>query len=217
MGKSVMFRMRKHGKRHWTEKFRYFFFKNGTTKDILTKALLFLSMRNRIPFQICIEQWKMGLSHDDRFLYKGTSHFPSITELYIFQGEPNLDWQKDLHVSNDEQKTRFLFQQGTIHKNGSRGDFGDTKQGTQEALVASTTGIVVMSKAAGDRVMNNIYIYMYHSQEQIHRLQWCTQLILVMVSVVYAPYEHQSVDADTTNGSLKNDKTHVPFHVTRLD
>lgn len=63
-----------------------------------------------------------------------------------------------------------------------------------------------------------IYIYMYHSQEQIQRLQWCTQLILVMVSVVYAPYEHQSVDADTTNGSLKNDKTHVPFHVTtRLD
>lgn len=35
--------------------------------------------------------------------------------------------------------------------------------------------------------------------------------------LVYAPYEHQSVDADTTNGSLKNDKIHVPFHVTRLD
>jgi len=75
-----------------------------------------------------------------------------------------------LHVSNEnEQKTRFLFQQGTIHKNGSRGDFGDTEQGTQEALVASTTGIVVMSKAAVDRVMNNIYIY--NSQEQIQRLQ----------------------------------------------
>ena len=49
MGKSVMFRMRKHGKRHWTEKFRYFSSRTVQQKTFWLRRCYFFQWETEFP------------------------------------------------------------------------------------------------------------------------------------------------------------------------
>ena len=126
----------------------------------------------------------MGLSHDDRFLYKGTSHFPSQNCTYFKENQTWTDSKICMFqmtsrrlgfYSNKAPSTRMAPEEISVIRSKA------LKRPWLRQQLALWLWVKLLV------IVSWIIYTVYNSQEQIQRLQWCAQLRLVMVSVVYAP------------------------------